>query len=124
MQIVRAAITGGNHANIVTQHLNRQCMGGIANQQHAAGQFGNRHNLAHDAFIADDRLTFVYAVHAAFINHHLIAVRIVYGGDHLGDHFLFILAQRRAKQFTQACVFLLILPQHQQLAIFQQQFLA
>ena len=113
MQIVRTTITGGNYANIVTQHLNRQCMGGIANQQHTAGQFGNRHDLAHNAFIADDRLTFVYAVHAAFINHHLIAVWIVYGGDHLGDHFLFILAQRRAKQFPQTRVFLLILPQHQ-----------
>ncbi len=85
-------------------------MGGIADQQHTAGQFGDGDYLAHHTFITDHRLTFIHPVNATFVDHHLIAVRVVHGGDHLRHHLLFILTQRRAKQLTQTRVFLLVLP--------------
>ncbi len=93
LEIVGAAVTGRNHADIVTQHLDRQRMGRIADQQHAAGELGHRHHLANDAFIADHRLAFIDAVHAALVDHHLIAVGIVHRRDDLGNHFLLILTQ-------------------------------
>ena len=99
-------------------------MRGVANQQHAAGQFGDGNNLAYYAFITDDGLAFIHPVDAPFVDHNLIAVRVVHGGDHLGNHLLLILTQRRAEQLTQTRVFLLVLPQHQKFAVFQQQFLA
>jgi len=77
LEIVRAAVTGGNDANVVTQNLDRQRMSGIADQQHSAGHFRHGHDLPHHAFIADNRLAFVNTVHAAFVNNHLIAVRVV-----------------------------------------------
>ena len=77
LEIVSTAVTGGNHANVVTQDLDRQRMGGIADQQHPAGHFRHGHDLPHYAFIADNRLAFVNTVHAAFVNNHLIAVRVV-----------------------------------------------
>lgn len=57
-------------------------MRGIANQQHAAGQLGDGNNLPHYAFITDYRLAFIHTVHTPFVDHNLIAVRIVHGGDH------------------------------------------
>ena len=84
-------------------------MGSITNQQYAAGEFGDGHNLADHAFITNDWLAFIYAVNAALINNHLIAVRIVNGGNDLGHHLLLVLAQRRTQQFTQTRVFLTVL---------------
>ncbi|CNU97484.1 Uncharacterised protein [Salmonella enterica subsp. enterica serovar Bovismorbificans] len=77
LKIVSAAVTGGNHADVIAQYLNRQRMSRIANQQHAAGQFRHGDNLPYDTFVANDRLTFIYAINAAFIDNDLIAVRIV-----------------------------------------------
>ncbi|MNL67160.1 hypothetical protein D3C87_1917220 [compost metagenome] len=69
-------------------------MSGITNQQDAAGELGDCNHLAHNAFVTNDRLAFVNTVHAAFVDNHLIAVRIVDGGDHLSHHFLLVLTQR------------------------------
>ena len=77
LKIVSAAVTRSDHANIVTQNLNGQRMRRIANQQHAARQFSHRHDLTHNAFVTNNRLTFVDAVNAPFVDHHLIAVRVI-----------------------------------------------
>lgn len=98
-------------------------MRGIADQQHAAGDFRHRHHLADHALVADHRLTFIDAVVRPFVDHHLIAIRIGTGGDHLGHHLMFVLAQRRTQQLAQAGVFLLELAKKKNIAVFQQQFL-
>ena len=124
LQIFGAAVACRDDANIVAQHLNRQRMRRVANQQHAAGHLADGDNLTDDAFVADDRLAFIDAIDAAFVDHHLIGVRIGAGGDHLRHHLVLVLTQRRTEQFAQACVFLLILPQHQQVAVFQEKLAA
>lgn len=98
-------------------------MRGVADQQHAAGDFRHRHHLTDHALVADDRLAFIDAVVRPFVDHHLIAIRIGTGGDHLGDHLVFVLTQRRTQQLAQAGVFLLELAKKKNIAVFQQQFL-
>ena len=95
LQIFGTAVAGGDDANIVTQHLDRQRMGRIANQQHAAGHLTHCNDLPDDTFITDHRLTFVNAVEAALIDDHLIGIRIGAGRDNLRHHLLLILTQRR-----------------------------
>ena len=52
-------------------------MGGVTDKQHAAGHLRDGNNLTDNALIADNRLAFVNAANAAFIDNHLIAVGIV-----------------------------------------------
>lgn len=68
LQIISTTVTCGNHTDIVTQHLNRQRMSCITNQQHPAGEFCYRNNLTDNTFIANYRLPFVDAVIAAFVD--------------------------------------------------------
>ena len=77
LKIVGATVTRSDHADIITQYLNGQRMRRIANQQHAAGQFSHRHDLTYYAFVANNRLAFVDAVNAPFVDHDLIAVRVI-----------------------------------------------
>ena len=94
LQIIRTTVTGCNYADIVAQHLDWQRVGRITNQQHAAGQFSDGHHLTNNTFVADDRLAFINAINATFIDNNLIAIRIVNRGDNLSHHFLLILTQR------------------------------
>ena len=123
LQIIRTTVTGCNHADIVAQHLDWQRVGRITNQQHATGQLSNGHHLTNNTFVADDRLAFINAINATFIDNNLIAIRIVNRGDNLSHHFLLILTQRGTQQLAQTRVLLFVLSKHQQFTVFQQQFL-
>lgn len=70
VQPLPAAIT----RTIVAQHLDWQRVGRITNQQHAAGQFSDGHHLTNNTFVADNRLAFINAINATFIDNNPIAI--------------------------------------------------
>ncbi len=118
-------IAAGNGCtdDLQLEHLDWQRVGRITNQQHATGQFSDGHHLTNNTFVADDRLAFINAINATFIDNNLIAIRIVNRGDNLSHHFLLILTQRGTQQLAQTRVLLFVLSKHQQFTVFQQQFL-